>query len=134
MFFKNYINKLKYKINMSKGEIVHATYLHNWMKPVNYRKAGIEDLESIVSVIPEPIWYIDNKYIQHKLCDYIIILNDKTALSAELKGSYSQKHKAVEQIRAGQEFIENILNMEYRYGIFIVYNNYGYDHYKINKR
>jgi len=120
---------------MSKGEIIHAEYLHRWMKPKNYRQAGISDLERIVSVIPEPIWYPDDTYSMHTLCDYIIMFDDHSAISAELKGNYNQKSKAVKQIKAGKEYINTVLNMEYRYGLFIVYNKNSskdYDYHKIN--
>jgi len=118
---------------MSNSEIIHANYLHEWMKPKHYYEAGIRNLETIVSVIPEPIWYDQRNFQQHTLCDYIIMFEDKSAISAELKGSRKQRSKAKKQINAGRQYIEQVLNMDYRYGIFIVYNSYGYDHHRISR-
>ena len=106
---------------------IHSVYLHEWMKPKHYKEVGLS-LDEIVSVIPEPVWYIDNSHEQHTLCDYIIILQNQIAIPAELKGSRHQRHKAKSQLKAGQEYINQVLDMYCQVGLFLVYDGGVYHH------
>jgi hypothetical protein len=105
---------------------IHSVYLHEWMKPKHYKKVGLS-LDDIVSVIPEPVWY-PNQHEQHTLCDYIIILQNQVAIPSELKGSRCQRHKARNQLKAGKEYINEVLGMYCQAGLFLVYENGIYHH------
>jgi hypothetical protein len=108
---------------MLKGsELLHHTYLCNLVHHLD--NIG-ENRDNIVSIIQEPIWTPHN-YEQHTLCDLVILYHDKTASACELKGSMGQRSKAVKQIKAGREYIEQVLEFDYRYGLFVVYNNDRY--------
>ena len=112
---------------------IHTQYLFRWMKPKHYLDAEIK-LEELLSVIPEPVWYTHkHKGDQHTLCDYILLYNDGTASAAELKGSEGQRQKAISQIKAGNQYINQVLGKDARSGLFIIYHQVGkYEHEWIN--
>jgi len=114
----------------SNSETIHANYLHNWMKPKHYYDAGL-CLDDIVSILPEPIWTPNGKNEHHTMCDYIILLKNNCGIAAELKGSYHQRDKAKKQLISGQEYIEDVLDREYLYGLFIVYHPTHYSYQNI---
>jgi len=109
------------------GELLHYEYLSNLVS--NLDLVG-EDKRNIVSVISEPIW-TPKPFECHTLCDLIILYHDKTASAVELKGSIGQRHKAINQIKAGRDYILDILNFEFKYGLFVVYYDGGYKHERI---
>jgi hypothetical protein len=111
---------------MLKGsELLHYSYLTKLSH--NLREID-QDINDISSIIQEPIW-IPEGYQEHTLCDLIILYKDFSASACELKGSMKQRHKAIKQIRAGKEYITEVLRYDYRYGIFVVYHerNYKYE-------
>ena len=103
---------------MNKKELLHATYLHQLVNRLEQIEQKYKD---ITSIIQEPTWYNPLPKQNHTLCDIIILYNDFTATALELKGSNNQRHKALKQIRAGQQYIEQVLRYKYRHGLFVIY-------------
>jgi hypothetical protein len=108
---------------MIKGnELIHFQYLHELVSDLS--RVG-ENRRNIESVIQEPSW-TPVGLTSHTLCDVIILYDDFSASALELKGSKGQRHKAIKQIKAGREYIEQVLRYDYRYGLFVVYSVGGY--------
>jgi hypothetical protein len=104
---------------MLKGsELVHHSYLCSLV----HRLIDIgEDKFDIESIIQEPVW-TPRGGVYHTLCDLILLYHDNSASAVELKGNRHKRHKAVEQLNAGREYISSVLRRDYRYGIFVVYD------------
>lgn len=109
---------------MIKGsELIHYNFLHSLVMHLDLIGQNKNDIESIIT---EPVWTPKN-FKMHTLCDLVILYHDRTASALELKGSIGQRHKAIKQIKAGQEYITQVLNFDYKYGLFVVYHTNRYD-------
>lgn len=109
---------------------MHHLYLTVLMKHLALIKENPRD---ILSIIPEPVWF-EKRDENHELCDLIILYRDRTASAVELKGSFQKREKAIQQIRAGKEYVKQVLeNYEFRYGVSVVYTGRRYDHERIWK-
>jgi len=100
---------------MSK-KLTHATALSIL---VNHLYRVGEDVSNIESVIKEPIWISDTN--MHVMCDVIILYKNHYATACELKHSRKQRGKAMKQIDAGRTYIEQVLEYDYKHGLFVTY-------------
>lgn len=114
---------------MNEKERTHHGYLENL---VNHIELVGEKRHEIVSIITEPVWTPFNN--KHELCDLILLYRNFQASAVELKGSpnFNRRSKAISQIRSGKEYIESVIRYDFRYGLFVVYNNGRYIYDRIN--
>ena len=111
-------------------DAVHHAYLN--VLRSNMRLIG-ESRREIRSIIMEPDWF-ESPDIPHKLCDLILVYRDGGASSVELKGSSNGRDEAIRQLIGGRDYIHQVLNRDFRYGLFVVYTKRGYRHERIGPR
>lgn len=104
---------------------VHDHYLDELVK--NLGDVG-EEPRGIEWIMKDGIWIPGSTTARHTLCDLICVYYGGTASALELKGSHHKRRKAVIQLHAGKDFIENVLNMEVRCMKVVYYTNKGYEH------
>ena len=102
---------------MNNNEL-HSNYLNNLEQHIE--QIGLER-KSIDFILREPIRYYPNVNHMMTMCDMIIGVYGNMAIALELKGCKAKRHKAMQQIESGKEFIMKELNREYLYGLFVVY-------------
>lgn len=110
------------------GEERHALYLHNLCHHLDYIDIKHEDTSF---VLKEPIWWQRDSRDIHSLCDLVIGYSNNTTAGLELKGNKKKRSKAIHQLEAGKEFIEDYLHHEYSCGIFAVYIDVGQYYYEV---
>ncbi len=69
-----------------------------------------EDVNKLVSILREPIWYNINSQDYQKMCD-IILIYDNYGIPVEVKGSDRYREKAIIQVYQGKKYIENIIGL-----------------------
>jgi hypothetical protein len=90
-----------------------------------------EDISRIITVIKEPIWYMNGTSRMRSLCDLIVLYPDDFAVPIEMKSNKKRRHKALHQIRQGDMYIQNVLHYNSEYGLFVWHIKDRYDYEKI---
>jgi len=93
-----------------------------------------EDPREIEWILKDGIWLREKRNIRRSLCDLILVYQDGIAVPIELKGSMAKERKAISQLNAGHEFIEQVLHLKSIYGKFVVYLGGDVYTYKIFER
>jgi len=106
----------------------HDHYLNNL---INRLYEVDENLYQMKWIMKDGVWLHEDSLDRHKLCDLICIY-DGFGVPIELKGDKKKRNNAVEQIRSGQHFIRDELELECSYGRFVVYTVNGYYQERIN--
>jgi len=118
-------NNVQYK-QVKQYSNMHDMYLENL---VNNLQSIDESISNVKWIIKDGKWFVPNTNIQRKFCDLILIY-DTYGVPVELKGSYVKKHKAMEQLRSGKQFIlEELapLKLTVPYAKFVVYQSKGFN-------
>lgn len=86
-------------------------------------------------IMKEGLWLKKGSENLLSFPDIIIAKYDGTAVPVELKGNEHASRHAREQLMSGFDFIEKVLDLEARYGLFVVYTNGNgeYDVYPLKR-
>lgn len=94
-----------------------------------------EDKKKAKWIMKDGLWLYPDSHNLHKFPDMIIVKYDDSAVPVELKGNPNSKRHAQKQLMEGFNFIERVLDLETRYGLFVLYKggNDSYDIYPMKR-